>query len=392
MIRRKLTLGGVAAIAAAVAVAGCGSSGVTAGGSTSGPIKLGISVPLTGAVGSSCGPLNKATVAWFDHINKQGGIDGRRITTDTKDDAYAAARAVTNTKGFISEGVTAVVGQCGSIQPPAQVPLLAPRRIPFLFPFGAVESLFHPVQANTFALLPLYGSQLVSAVNWTFQHRGAGTAVMINTATPDVDATINETRDAVNRAGGRFLATYTVPAGTGDFSPYVLRMRALHPDYVILDQTPQDAARVVNVMTTAQFSPNRNLIGSSAISLSTFLSAIDKGLATRLIATSATLAPVDAQSTQCGRVIRAAGLEVNGPTLWGCGSAQVITSALLQAGRTVTAASLTSTLDSWTNRNASDIFPPVTFSATNHLGVKQVFVFGVRDDAFYTIDKVPVSG
>jgi ABC-type branched-subunit amino acid transport system substrate-binding protein len=187
-----------------------------------GEIKLGISVPLSGSVGSSCGPMNKAMLAWFDHVNQQGGVNGAKISADTRDDGYTAARAVTNTKAFIQEKVVAVTGQCGSIQPPAQVPLVDAAKIPYLFVFGASTKLLNPLSPMYFNLMPAYGEQLVAAIPWVFEKYGKGTVAIVSTSTPDAPTTDKAVKEAVEKAGAELADTLTAPPGTADFTPFVL--------------------------------------------------------------------------------------------------------------------------------------------------------------------------
>lgn len=360
----------------------------SAGAATGDPIKLGISVPLSGAVGSSCGPMNKAMLAWFKHVNEAGGIDGRPIEVDNRDDGYDAARAVTNTKAFVEEKVLAVTGQCGSLQPPAQLPLLAAAKIPFLFTFGASTTLLNPLNPMYFNLMPTYGDQLVAAMPWVFEHQGVGSVVIMNTTTPDSEKTASEVTESVKKAGGTVAASYTAPPGTGDFAPYVLKMKNLNPEYVVLNQIPQDAARLTKQMTASQFQPKKNLVGSSAVSQATFLSTVDPAIAPKLIVTSDTIVPSDAVDSECGKVLKAAGLEIEGVTLRGCGTAQVVVKALQEAKKPLTSASLVSALESWNKVTASEIYPPVSFSSTNHVGVSSLYVFGVKDGAFYQIGQL----
>ncbi len=381
---------GVAALAtaAALALAGCSSSGSSGGGSGSGDIKLGISVPLSGAVGSSCGPMNKAMLAWFDHVNASGGVNGRKIKVDNRDDGYDAARAVTNTRAFIQDKVVAVTGQCGSLQPPAQVPLLTAAKIPFLFVFGASTKLLNPLSPMYFNLMPTYGEQLVEEIPWVVQKNGAGSVVIMNTVTPDSPETTKAVKKAVEDAGGTFAGSYDAPPGTADFAPYVLKMKQKHPDYVVLDQTPQDAARLTEAMTANGFAPNKYLIGSSAVSQQTFLGGVSKALQPKLLVTSDTLVPANAGSTQCASVLKAAGISIEGVTLRGCGTAQVVVKALKDAGSNISSSGVVDAIEKWNNVTASEIYPPISFSHTNHVGLKSLYIFGAKDGAFYQAGEV----
>lgn len=378
--RRRGALAAAVA-AAALVLSACGGSG--SGSSANGDIKLGISVPLSGAVGSSCSPMNKAMLAWFDHVNAQGGIGGHKIKVDNRDDGYDAARAVTNTKAFISEKVVAVTGQCGSLQPPAQLPLLNAAKIPFMYVFGASTSLLKPLSPMYFNLMPTYGSQLVSEIPWVFQQHGPGTVALLSTVTPDSPTTAKEVEAAVKQAGGTFVGDYNAPPGTADFSPEVLKMKQKHPDYVVLDQIPQDAARFTQAMTDNGFAPNKYLVGSSAVSQQTFLSGVSPALQSKLLVTSDTIAPASAEATDCVAVLKAAKIEVEGVTLRGCGTAQVVESVLKAAKKPIDSQSVVAAMESMSQVKASEIYPPVSFSATNHVGVSNLYVFGVKNGAFY---------
>ncbi len=390
--RRAIALGASVA-ALLMIVTGCSSSGTPSSSAPAdkSPITLGISVPLSGAVGSSCTPMNQAMLAWFKHVNATGGVNGRQIDVDNRDDGYDASRAVTNTKAFISKKVLAVTGQCGSLQPPAQVPLLTAAKIPFLFVFGASTTLLDPLSPEYFNLMPTYGDQLVSAVPFAFKHSGKGTVVIMNTTTPDSATTSKQVEAIVKKSGGKFLGTFSAPPGTADFSPYVLQMKALHPDYVVLNQIPQDAARLTKVMTANNFLPTKNVIGSNAIAQDTFLATVDPTLEPKLLVTSDTLVPSAAGKTECAKVLKAAKIDIQGVTLRGCGTAQVVVKALTEAKQPLTSQSIVQELESWKNVNASEIYKPLNFSSTNHVGVSSLYVTGVKDGDFYNVGTVKVQ-
>lgn len=368
----------------AAALAACGSS--SGGSSSSSTIPLGISVPLSGSVGSSCGPMNKGMVAWFNHVNATGGIHGRKLKVDTRDDSYQADQSVTNTRAFISQPVVAVTGQCGSIQPPAQMPLLDSAKIPYLFGFGTCT----PCNGDPmyFNLMEDYGVQLQKEVPWVFQRQGTGSVAIMTSSTPGAAQITSNVERAVKSAGGKFLASYSAPPGTADMTPYVLKMKALKPDYVILNMTPQDAAVLTKAMGAQNFEPTKDVIGSSAISQATFLSNVTPNVYPKVIVSSDVIPPSAAGGTQCSKVLTAAGVPVSGVTLRGCGTAQVDVAALMQAKQPVTSAGVVSALESWKDKKASEIYPPVSFSATNHVGVSNLYIFGVKNGQFAVIGQL----
>jgi branched-chain amino acid transport system substrate-binding protein len=97
---------GMALALAMVAVAGCGRSSDSGGGSVPGvtdtSIKLGGSYPFSGPA-SAYGTIGRSAKAYFDYLNSKGGVNGRKINFDTLDDAYDPAKAVANARRLITQ-------------------------------------------------------------------------------------------------------------------------------------------------------------------------------------------------------------------------------------------------------------------------------------------------
>ena len=70
-------------------------------GVTATTIKLGISSPKTGSAGLAYGKVPGAMKAYFDYINANGGVNGRKITLVSKDDKYLPTLAATQTTNLV---------------------------------------------------------------------------------------------------------------------------------------------------------------------------------------------------------------------------------------------------------------------------------------------------
>src|SRR3984893_17179728 len=84
------------AVAVAAAVAGCGSSSTSssAPGVTATSITFGSHQPLTGPAAPGYSEIAPASQAFFNYLNAQGGIYGRKIHLTYKDDAYNPVQTV----------------------------------------------------------------------------------------------------------------------------------------------------------------------------------------------------------------------------------------------------------------------------------------------------------
>lgn len=101
------------------------------------PIKLGITLTMTGP--GSAPQLAEGFTAYMNQVNEQsGGIAGHPVEVIVKDDAFDAARAVSNVTEFIqNDGIFAVGAQQGSANIVAVQPVVEADCIPqFFVPAG----------------------------------------------------------------------------------------------------------------------------------------------------------------------------------------------------------------------------------------------------------------
>jgi ABC-type branched-subunit amino acid transport system substrate-binding protein len=89
------------ALIAALALAGC-EQRQEAARVTEGDIKLGQTMPYSGPA-SAYGAIGKAEVAYFQMLNEQGGINGRKVNLISLDDAYSPPRAVEQVRKLVEE-------------------------------------------------------------------------------------------------------------------------------------------------------------------------------------------------------------------------------------------------------------------------------------------------
>ena len=105
-------------------------------GVTSTTIKLGITLPMTGSASFGYNQLPGAMKAYFDYVNANGGVNGRKISLVVKNDAYLPKQAIQNTQDLIGKDkVLAVIGALGTANNKAVASAvnLGRRGIPSLF-------------------------------------------------------------------------------------------------------------------------------------------------------------------------------------------------------------------------------------------------------------------
>jgi ABC-type branched-subunit amino acid transport system substrate-binding protein len=102
-------------------------------GATDTEIKIGNTIPYSGPA-STYAAIGKAMSAYFDMINAEGGVNGRKITFISLDDGYNPAKTVEQTRKLVEqEGVLFMLSPLGTAQNSAIHKYLNQKKVPHLF-------------------------------------------------------------------------------------------------------------------------------------------------------------------------------------------------------------------------------------------------------------------
>ncbi len=102
-------------------------------GATDKEIKLGQTMPYSGPA-SAYGAIGKAELAYFQMVNDQGGVNGRKINLISLDDAYSPPRAVEQVRKLVEEDqVLALFQNLGTPSNSAVHKYVNAKKIPHLF-------------------------------------------------------------------------------------------------------------------------------------------------------------------------------------------------------------------------------------------------------------------
>ncbi|WP_255368736.1 ABC transporter substrate-binding protein [Polaromonas sp. OV174] len=125
---------------------------------------LGQSVPLTGAADQiGLAYLNGAKM-YFDVINAKNGAAGYKIDVKVLDDGYNPAKAASNAKQLLNEGVDALFGFAGTASCDAAFAVAKPAGALFFAPFAASDALHDPALANVFHVRPALADEAYKVV------------------------------------------------------------------------------------------------------------------------------------------------------------------------------------------------------------------------------------
>jgi ABC-type branched-subunit amino acid transport system substrate-binding protein len=134
----------------AVAAIAISSLAVAEPGITENSITLGMTSPFSGPNGAYGNDMRQVIEAYFEQVNKSGGINGRKINLVALDDGYETDRAVANTRILISEkNAFALLASYGSSPTTeAMNKVFGPSRVPLVGTISGAGSLREPISQN----------------------------------------------------------------------------------------------------------------------------------------------------------------------------------------------------------------------------------------------------
>jgi branched-chain amino acid transport system substrate-binding protein len=390
----------LAAIAGLVLISACGGAassqgtaqngGATAPGVTGDAIQIGTSNALTGINATAAGQVSSGAQAVFDSVNAAGGIDGRRVQVNLLDDAYDATRAVANARTFVNRPVFAVFGGLGTVAAEAVRPLYEQEGIPYLFPYQGDVWQTNP---STFLLMPFYSNQTKTIIKGTLALHGKGSVYALFGKTAGTAQSIVDARTATEQSGGTFLGYDEVSQGTADYTPYVLRMKAAHPDYLLISTTQADSARYATAVVAQGALPAKRILGLVTLADETFVGAIPQEAADLVSAVAPNSPPASSQAAECAGLVRRyqPSARVTMDAIWGCATAQILVYGLRKAGANLTRTALQKAFEQMRDVNVTPVLPPVTFTSSNHQAERTMYEFTVKNRQLVVGNQVTVS-
>jgi ABC-type branched-subunit amino acid transport system substrate-binding protein len=160
----KQVLAAGASVVLVLAAAACGGGDDGGGGGAAVPgvtdteVVVGTHMPLTGPASAGYSKIAPATKAYFDHVNANGGVHGRKITYKIMDDGYNPANTQQVVRQLVlQDKVFAILNGLGTGTHTGVLDFLASNRVPDLFVASGSRSWDQPDKyPGTFGFNPDY--------------------------------------------------------------------------------------------------------------------------------------------------------------------------------------------------------------------------------------------
>jgi len=334
-------------------------------------ILLGQSAAFSGPAAQLGIQMNAGTKAYFDHINAQGGVFGRKIDLRTRDDRYEGNLCVENTKKFIEEDkVFALISYVGTPTTVAALPVFTEARVPLVGPFTGAEALRSPVNRYIFNVRASYYDETEKIVEQLVSTGNRKIAVFYQDDAYG-QAGLKGVQIAMDKRNLKIAALGKVERNTVKVEDAVKAINATEPDGVVMISAYTSIAEFVRQMkkagSTTQFH-NVSFVGSKA--LSDALKDEGYGVAISQVVPFPWSPSVPIVKEYQDIMTKAGNTDFNFSSLEGYLVAKVMVEGLRRSGKDLTREKLVSALEGMNNVDLGDFV--VSFSPTNHSGSKFV--------------------
>jgi len=236
----------LAAVVAAASLVVAGCAGADGSGGGSGALKIGAWYPLSGPVAASGVPSEAGASAYFDWLNDNGGINGRKVDFISVDTAFDPQQTLQAARQLVQrDGVQAIVTANGTAATEATFPfVLDQSKVPVFGTYGGSTAWYEPARDGLFGTQALYEDQARVAVSWALEE-GAKKIVIVRDD-PEAFAVVDDAATQTIEAGGGTADRVVAKFGSTDYGPYVSEVKSKKPDAVFLILPVPEAAAYLN--------------------------------------------------------------------------------------------------------------------------------------------------
>jgi len=388
-----MTLAGLAATACGSPTS-TGQTGQSSGGNqnaqgvTATQITVGTSGPLTGPI-AAYGVISQGANAYFNYINAQGGINGRKFKFIILDDQYQPDKGVANARQLVADKVFATVGTLGTAVNQAMDPILLKAGIPVTGVATGSSVLTFPVVPMRWGLQPTYTVEGHVMTKWAIQHNHVKTIGVFYQNDDFGQEGLAAVKQEAAADGAKVVAAIPYNATDTDFSIYAQNMKQANPQAVMEFGVPEPTAQFMKGIQQLGWHPQQYVsdVSGDPIMFKLAGSAFDGVYTNSWMPSSFTDSKLQNFVTEYKKDY--ANIPPSFLALSGWDEAQVFVHAVQECGNNLSWSNFQKQMDSITNWNGADTAVPVTYSSTNHAGTNQVYM--VQADGVSQSMK-PISG
>ena len=239
----------------------CGGSttGTSPTPTPQGPIKIGISLSLSGDFSADGQAFQQGYKLWADTVNKNGGLLGRKVQLDIVSDASSTTQVVTNYQKLIT------VNHDDLVLGPFSTLLTKPASVvanrygyAMLEGAGGGPSVFTQGLHNIFDVSPPVANLVVSFTQYILSlpaSQRPTTAAYATEDDPFTQPQVDTAKQLLEQGGVKTVSYQVYPAETTDFTPIAQKMIAAKAQVVVTGTLLPDISAFILAFKQQHYNP-----------------------------------------------------------------------------------------------------------------------------------------
>lgn len=223
------------------------------------PIKIGVSLSLTGDFSADGQAFQQGYQLWANTVNKNGGILGRKVQLDILSDASSTTQVVTNYQKLIT------VDHCDIVFGPFSSLLTKPASVvanrynyAFLEGAGGGPSVFTQGLHNLFDVSAPVANLLVSFAQYIQSLPASerpATAAYATQDDPFTQPQVDTAKSYLEQAGIKTVSYQVYPSETTDYTPIAQKMIASKADVIVTGTLLPDIVAYIQAFKQQHYNP-----------------------------------------------------------------------------------------------------------------------------------------
>jgi ABC-type branched-subunit amino acid transport system substrate-binding protein len=220
----------------------------TAAQAAGAPLVIGQTADFSGPQAAAVKETTAAARAYFDRVNKAGGVNGRPIVLESVDDGFDPKKTVENAKKLIAEKQPlALMLSRGTANAEALIPVTQQYHVAVVAPVGGSELMHRPANHFLFNLRPPHKYEAEKAVAQLAAQGLQHIAVAYVDDAMGNDA-VKGALQGLKSAGLQPVALAKIPRGEPKVEEAADALAKAHPDAVVGLCIPKSCAALVHAM------------------------------------------------------------------------------------------------------------------------------------------------
>lgn len=227
----------------------CGGGGTeNTPGVTDTEILLGSHMPLSQAPPAVYAPIADGIRAYFEYINSQGGVYGRKIKFLVGDSHFSPADALEVTRKLVEEDhVLAMVSNLGDAPEAAVYKYLEENGVPDMWIAGGLVKWTDPLVKTRFQGEPDYGTEATMLGKYIAEHyNGKKLGLLLENDEMGQDGKAGILK-GLEGSDVQIVAEETYDPEQSDMTAQTQRLKAANPDVIAAYAVPPEAASLMKV-------------------------------------------------------------------------------------------------------------------------------------------------